>query len=98
VQDAARGIVLAAEKYNKPDPVNLGSGFEISIKELVHLIVKLTGFRGKVVWDRSKPDGQPRRLLDVSLAKKEFGFQAKMNFEEGLLQTIDWYKKEIGLD
>lgn len=92
VDDAARGIVLSAEKYNKSDPINIGAGFEISIKDLVRLIVKLTGFKGKVVWDKSKPDGQPRRCLDVSKAKKEFGFTAKMDFETGLKKTIKWYK------
>ena len=93
VEDAARGIVLAAEKYNKPDPVNLGSGMEISIKDLVRTIVRLTGFKGKVVWDTSKPDGQPRRCLDISRAKKEFGFTAQTDFETGLKRTISWYKQ-----
>lgn len=92
VEDAARGIVLAAEKYNKSEPVNLGAGFEISIKELVSLIVELTGFKGKVIWDRTKPDGQPRRQLDVSRAKREFGFKAKTSFEKGLQETIIWYR------
>ncbi|MBF0478508.1 MAG: GDP-L-fucose synthase [Candidatus Omnitrophica bacterium] len=92
VDDAARGIVLAAEKYNGPDPVNIGAGFEISIKDLVQLIVKLTGFKGKITWDKTKPDGQPRRCLDVSRAKKYFGFEAKVSFEEGLKKTIEWYK------
>jgi GDP-L-fucose synthase len=91
VEDAAEGILLAAEKYNKPDPVNLGVGFEISIKDLADLIAELTGFRGKIVWDRSKPDGQPRRMLDVTSAEKEFGFKAKTRFEEGLKKTIEWY-------
>jgi GDP-L-fucose synthase len=91
VEDAAEGILLAAEKYNKPDPVNLGAGFEISIKDLVDLIAGLTGFRGKIVWDRSKPDGQPRRMLDVTKAEKEFGFKAKTKFEDGLKRTIEWY-------
>jgi GDP-L-fucose synthase len=91
VEDCAEGILLAIEKYNKPDPVNLGAGFEISIKDLVGLITKLTGFKGKVLWDTSKPDGQPRRMLDVSRAEKEFGFKAKTNFEEGLRKTIEWY-------
>ncbi len=93
VEDAARGIVLATEKYNKPDPVNLGAGVEISIKTLVHLIVQLTGFRGKVIWDSSYPDGQPRRCLDVTRAKREFGFEAKVDFKEGIQKTIRWYKK-----
>ncbi len=93
VDDAARGIVMAAQKYNKPDPVNLGAGFEISIKNLVKHIVRLSGFKGKVIWDTSKPDGQPRRRLDIRRAKKEFGFYARMDFEEGLKRTIRWYKK-----
>jgi GDP-L-fucose synthase len=91
VEDCAEGILLAAEKYNKPDPVNLGAGFEISIKDLVDLVTKLTGFTGKILWDPSKPDGQPRRMLDVTKAEKEFGFKAKTKFEEGLKQTIEWY-------
>jgi GDP-L-fucose synthase len=91
VEDAAEGILLAAEKYNSSEPVNLGSGMEISIKDLVELIARLTGFEGKLVWDTSKPNGQPRRRLDVSRAEKEFGFKAKVNFEEGLRRTIDWY-------
>ncbi|HLF18588.1 MAG TPA: GDP-L-fucose synthase [Candidatus Omnitrophota bacterium] len=93
VDDAARGIVLAAEKYNKPDPINIGAGFEISIKDLVQKIVKYTGFKGKVVWDRTKTDGQPRRRLDVAKARKEFGFEVKMDFDMGLRETIAWYKK-----
>ena len=91
VDDAAEGIILAAEKYNKPDPVNIGAGFEITIKDLVGLIVNLTGFKGAITWDTSKPDGQPRRMLDVSRAAKEFGFRAKTSFEEGLKKTIAWY-------
>jgi GDP-L-fucose synthase len=92
VEDAAEGILLATEGYNKPDPVNLGAGFEISIKDLVELIVKLTGFKGEIIWDNSKPDGQPRRMLDTSKAQKEFGFKAKTGFEEGLKRTIEWYR------
>ena len=95
VGDAARGIIMAAEKYNKPDPVNIGAGFEISIKDLVNIIVRLTRFKGRVIWDRTKPDGQPRRCLDVSRAKKAFGFTAKTDFERGLKKTIDWYRKQI---
>ena len=91
-EDAAEGIVLAAERYTKSDPVNIGAGFEISIHELVELIVKLTGFNGKITWDITKPDGQPRRCLDTSKAEKEFGFKARTGFEEGLKQTIDWYR------
>ncbi len=96
VEDAAEGILLATEKYNKSDPVNLGAGFEISIEDLVELIAKLTGFQGKIIWDTSKPDGQPRRCLDTSRAEEEFGFKAKIPFEEGLKKTIDWYRKNIG--
>ena len=93
VDDAARGIVLAAERYNKADPVNLGSSSEISIKELVGLIAKLTGFRGELVWDSTKPDGQPRRKLNVERAKREFGFESQVSFEDGLQQTIAWYER-----
>ena len=91
VEDAADAIVLATEKYNKSDPVNIGAGFEICIKDLVGLIVKLTGFKGKIIWDNSQPDGQPRRCLDTTRAEKEFGFKAKTPFEDGLKKTIDWY-------
>ncbi|HAY84409.1 MAG TPA: GDP-fucose synthetase [Chloroflexi bacterium] len=91
--DAAEGILLAAENYNGSEPVNLGSGMEISIKDLVELIVKLTGFEGKVVWDKTKPDGQPRRALDVKRAKDFFGFQAKTPFEEGLRNTIEYFRQ-----
>lgn len=93
VEDAAEGIIKATEKYNKSEPVNLGAGFEITIKDLANLIKKLTGFKGKIVWDREKPDGQPRRMLDVSKAKKEFGFRASTSFEKGLKKTINWYIK-----
>ena len=92
VEDAARGILLAAKKFDKPRPVNLGSGNEISINDLARIIKKFTGFKGKIIWDKTKPDGQPRRMLDTSLAKKEFGFRAKTSFEEGLKKTIDWYE------
>lgn len=91
--DAAEGILLAAEYYNKSEPVNIGAGFEISIKELVQKIALLTGFKGEIRWDSSKPDGQPRRKLDVSKAKKYFGFEAKTTFDKGLKATIDWYRK-----
>lgn len=94
VEDAAEGIILATEKYNKSEPVNLGAGFEISIKDLVRLIVKLTGFKGKINWDKTKPDGQPRRRLDTSRAFKEFGFKAKTKFEAGLARTIKWYQEQ----
>ncbi len=96
MEDAAEGILLASEKYNKPDPVNLGAGFEISIKDLVKLIAKLTGFKDKIVWDAAKPDGQPRRMLNTSKAEREFGFKAKVSLEEGLRRTIDWYKENRG--
>jgi GDP-L-fucose synthase len=91
VEDAAEGILKAAEKYNKSDPVNLGAGFEITIKELASLIKKLSGFKGSIVWDKTKPDGQPRRKLNVERAYKEFNFRAKTSFEKGLKGTIDWY-------
>ena len=93
VEDAARGVVLATEKYNKSGPVNLGAGFEISIEDLVELIAELAQFKGEIQWDTSKPDGQPRRMLDTSRAKKEFGFEAKTSFKEGLKKTIEWYEK-----
>ncbi len=91
VDDAARGIVLAAEKYNKPDPVNLGAGFEISIKDLVAMITVFTGFKGDIVWDTNKPDGQPRRCLDTTRADREFGFKARMPLTQGIKKTIAWY-------
>ena len=93
VEDAAQAIYLAADSYNKSDPVNIGAGFEISIKELTELIAKLTGFQGEITWDKSKPDGQPRRMLDTTKALKEFGFTAKTNLTTGLIKTIDWYKE-----
>jgi len=93
VEDAAEGIIKATEKYNKADPINLGAGFEISIKELAGKIKKITGFKGEIVWDKTKPDGQPRRKLDTSKAEKEFGFKAHTNFDAGLRKTIAWYKK-----
>ena len=93
VEDAAEAIILAAEKYNKPEPVNIGAGFEISIKDLVELITILTGFNGKIKWDTNKPDGQPRRMLDVSKAKQEFGFKANTPLKEGLKKTIKWYSE-----
>ena len=92
VEDAARGICLAAERYDGSEPVNLGAGFEITIKELVERIVELTGFRGEVRWDATKPDGQPRRSLDTQRAEELFGFTAEVSFEEGLRRTIDWYR------
>jgi GDP-L-fucose synthase len=96
VTDAARGIVLATERYDGPEPVNLGAGFEISIRDLVALIGRLTGFRGTVRWDRDKPDGQPRRSLDTTLAERHFGFRATTGFEEGLRRTIEWYREQSG--
>ena len=91
VEDAAEGIILATERYNKPEPVNLGSGMEISIKDLAELICKLMDFKGEIRWNTSKPDGQPRRLFDSTKAEKEFGFKANTSFEEGLKKTINWY-------
>ncbi|MCS7260517.1 MAG: GDP-L-fucose synthase [Anaerolineae bacterium] len=91
VEDCAEAIVLATERYNAPDPVNIGAGFEISIKELAELIAELTGFRGRIVWDTSKPNGQPRRCLDVSRAWHAFGFRARTEFREGLRRTVEWY-------
>ncbi len=92
VEDAAEGIVLAAERYNGDEPVNLGSSYEISIRELTELIARLTGFPGRITWDTSKPNGQPRRKLDVSRARARFGFEATTRFEDGLRKTIDWYE------
>jgi len=92
-EDAAEGILLATEFYNSSEPVNIGSAFEITIKELVSKIVELAGFTGDIRWDSTKPDGQPRRCLDTSKAKKHFGFEAKTSFSEGLSRTIEWYKK-----
>jgi len=92
VDDAAEGILLAAERYNDSEPVNLGSCHEISIRELAQLIAKLTGFEGQVTWDVDKPNGQPRRKLDVSLARERFGFESRTSFQDGLRQTIDWYR------
>ena len=92
VEDAAEAIVLAAEGYDGPEPVNLGTGNEISIQDLVGLIARQTGFTGRIVWDAAKPDGQPRRMLDTARAAEYFGFVAKTSFEEGLRKTIDWYR------
>jgi len=93
VEDAARGIVLATKFYNKTDPVNLGAGMEITIKDLATLLCDLMNYKGKILWDKSKPNGQPRRSLDVSLAEKEFGFKAKTQFREGLKETIKWFEE-----
>ena len=95
VEDAAEGILLAAERYDESDPVNVGSGMEISIRDLVYLIARLTGFEGEIVWDTSKPDGQPRRCLDTDKAERKFGFRAKTVFEDGLRQTIEWYERGL---
>ena len=94
VEDAAEAIVLAMEKYNKSDPVNIGAGFEISIRDLVSLITELTGFKGRIIWDETKPDGQPRRMLDTTRAYREFGFKAQTDFREGLAKTIEWYRSQ----
>lgn len=91
VEDAARGILLATEKYNSIEAVNLGSSYEISIKDLAHMIKKITGFKGQIIFDTSKPDGQPRRKLDVTRAKQEFGFESIIEFEKGLATTVEWY-------
>lgn len=93
VDDAVEGILLAAERYDSSEPVNIGSSFEITIKDLIEIIVKETGFTGEITWDTTKPDGQPRRKLDVSRAKKEFGFESQTSFEEGLRKTIAWYRE-----
>jgi GDP-L-fucose synthase len=93
VEDAAEGILLATERYNSSDPVNLGSGEEISIKDLAEKIVELTGFEGELRWDTSRPNGQPRRALDTSRATERFGFDAQVKLEEGLRRTVDWYKQ-----
>ncbi|MEK7079569.1 MAG: GDP-L-fucose synthase [Patescibacteria group bacterium] len=95
VEDAARAIVLATEKYDKGEPVNIGAGFEISIKELVDKLVELMEFKGKVMWDKTKPNGQPRRCLDTTRAEKEFGFKASTKFDEGLRKTIGWYEHQM---
>jgi GDP-L-fucose synthase len=95
VEDAAEAIALATERYNKSDPVNIGAGFEISIKDLAELIKELTGFKGRIIWDKTKPDGQPRRMLDTTKAFTEFGFKAKTDFREGLKRTVEWYRKSL---
>ena len=93
VDDAARAIVMATEAYEDPDPVNVGTAMEITIRELVELIRDLTGYEGEIVWDATKPDGQPRRMLDTSRARERFGFEAQIGFEEGLRRTIDWWEQ-----
>jgi GDP-L-fucose synthase len=92
VEDAAEGIVLASERYDKADPVNLGSSFEISIRDLVNLIAEVTSFYGKITWDTSQPNGQPRRKLDTTRAEQEFGFRSQTEFREGLRRTVEWYE------
>ena len=96
VEDCAEAIALATQRYDDPDPVNIGAGFEISIKALVELIAELTGFRGRIVWDMTKPNGQLRRRLDTSRALQLFGFQAKTDFRDGLRRTIQWYREHRG--
>lgn len=98
VEDCAEGILLATERYNKSNPINIGSSYEISIKELVETIVRLVSFKGKVIWDTDKPNGQPRRKLDVESAKSAFGFESKTEFEYGLRKTIEWYKNSISIE
>jgi len=93
VEDAAQAIAEATKKYNKSEPINIGAGFEISIKDLAELIVELTRYQGKIVWNANQPDGQPRRMLDTTKAFQEFGFKAKAEFRKGLKMTIDWYQK-----
>jgi len=95
VEDAARGLADAAERYDDPDPVNLGAGFEISMRELANLIATKVGYRAEVVWDASKPNGQPRRRLEVSRARERFGFEARVGFNEGLDKTIAWYREAM---
>ena len=92
VEDAALGIVLASERYDKPEPVNLGSCFEISIRELAQLVAETTAFKGRITWDTAKPNGQPRRKLDTTRAEREFGFKAQVDFREGLRRTVQWYE------
>lgn len=95
VEDAARAIVMATQAYEKSEPVNIGAGFEISIKDLVQKLVKLMDFKGAIVWDKTKPNGQPRRMLNTSRARAEFGFQAQVQFDEGLRKTIEWYERNV---
>ena len=95
VEDAAKAIVMATEHYDQPDPVNIGAGFEISIRDLAALVVELTGYKGQIAWDSTKPDGQPRRMLDTRRALEAFGFRARTDFREGLRKTISWYEKEL---
>ena len=94
VEDAAEAIVLAAERYDGAEPVNLGSGVEISIRDLVHVVAKLTGFKGEIRWDTTQPNGQPRRCVDTSRAERWFGFRARTSFEDGLRRTVEWYRTQ----
>ncbi len=98
VEDAAEAIILATRRYNKSEPVNIGAGFEISIMDLTRLIVELTGFKGRVKWDHSRPDGQPRRMLDTQKSFREFGFRAWTDFRSGLAKTIEWYRQNANLE
>jgi len=98
VEDAAEGIILATEKYDKAEPINLGSGCEISIRELVVLVTRITGFKGEIMWETNQPDGQPRRKLDISRAREEFGFEVSMPLETGLRETVDWYSSIRAVD
>ena len=95
VEDAAEAIVAATEKYDKADPVNIGAGMEISIKDLVSKLVDLMEYKGEIIWDTTKPNGQPRRMLDTTKARTEFGFEAQTSFEVGLQNTIDWYVNSL---
>jgi GDP-L-fucose synthase len=97
VEDCAEAIVLAAQHYESPEPVNLGAGFEISIRDLAELVAELTGFNGRLTFDRTKPDGQPRRSLDVTRARNSFGFSATTDFRSGLRRTIEWYRAQRGV-
>jgi GDP-L-fucose synthase len=97
VDDAAEGITLAAERYDEPEPVNLGTGVEVSISDLANTLKPMIGYEGRITWDTSRPNGQPRRCLDVSRARERFGFEAKVSLEEGLLRTIDWYRGQLAL-
>jgi len=96
VEDAAQAIVMATEKYDKPEPINLGTGKEITISELARLVAELAGYEGVIVWDSTKPDGQPRRCLDVTKAAREFGFQANTSLRQGIAKTIEWYVEQKG--
>jgi GDP-L-fucose synthase len=93
-EDAARGIVMASEAYNESEPINIGTGLEISIKDLIHLICELMGYDGEIIWETDKPNGQPRRCLDVERAKQAFGFTAQVDFRDGLNKTIAWYRHQ----